>query len=290
MPLELIVLAFVLVAFVAIAARFMPRDAAGGRRLPRIVDESVGMYVVRRALGRSTESASERAKTGPAELVSEDEIAYRIGVPGAPEPTVPTRFVVAKAPPQAHKIPPVVPVTIRPVVGGRPQARRGGAVPLQRRVAALGTLAAVLLVALAALSLPRAPQEAVLSATGTPNVPGTPAPSEFSGLPTASPTSSATASVLPTGSPASTETPSPLPTPAAGATTSPGALPTPRPTPRPTPTPTPRPPVTQPPSTPKPTPAPTPTPTLAPTPTPTPEPTPEPTQEPTPEPTAEPTP
>ena len=162
MPLEPIVLVFVLVAFVAIIARFLPRDAAGRPRLPRIVDESVGMYVLRRSLGRPTEAASDLAKVevDATADVPEDEIAYRIGVPGAPEPTIPTRFVVSQAPPQAHPIPPVVPITARPVVGGGPQARRRGAalVPLQRRIAGLGTLVAILLVGFAAVSVPRAPR------------------------------------------------------------------------------------------------------------------------------------
>ena len=150
------------------AARCRP-DA---RRLPRIVDESVGMYVVRRALGRPTEAASDRrqGRCRGAAVSPRTRSRTASACPGAPEPTVPTRFVVSQAQPQAHPIPPVVPITTRPVVGGRPQARRRGAalVPLQRRIAALGTLVAILLVGFAALSLPRAPEEAVLSATGTP--------------------------------------------------------------------------------------------------------------------------
>lgn len=269
MPLELIILAFVLVAFVAIAARFMPRDAAGRRRLPRIVDESVGMYVLRRATGRPTEAASDvaKAETEADAIVPEEAIAYRIGVPGAPEPTVPTRFVVAKAPPQAHKIPPVVPVVTRPVARGRPQARRGGALPFQRRLAALGTLFAVLLVGFAALSLPRGPEEAVLSATGTPR--GTITASALA----VAPTPSLTEPSLDTDTPEPAASPSPStslgPTPTV-VTPAPVVL-TPTATPRRTPPPTPR-------ITPPPTPKPTPTPTKPPTPPPpTPPPTPEPT-------------
>jgi outer membrane biosynthesis protein TonB len=282
MPLELIVLAFVVGAFVAIAARFMPRDAAGRRRLPRTVDESIGMFVLRRALGRPTEAASDReaAQAEAAAHVDEDAIAYRIGVPAAPQPTVPTRFVVSQAPLQAHRIPPVVPIATRPVAGGRPQARRGGVLMLQRRFAALGTLLAVLLVALAALSLPRAPEEAVLSATGTPDA--TPASSELA----VTATSSASEPVIARGSagltsplsPSASQPASPSPRPAATVAGQPTATATPRrtppPTPRPTPAPTPKP---TPPPTPPPTLAPTPAPTLAPTPAPTPPPTPAPT-------------
>src|SRR6187402_1438817 len=149
MPLELIVVAFVAVAFIAIGARFVPRDASGARRLPRVVDESVGMYVVRRALGRPTEAASDRPAghdEAPAN-VAEDAIAYRIGVPGAPTPTVPSKFVVSTAKPQAHKIPPIAPVATRPVVGGRPQARRAGFVPIWRRFGGVAAVFVVILVA-----------------------------------------------------------------------------------------------------------------------------------------------
>ncbi|MFL5751416.1 MAG: hypothetical protein ACJ767_12445, partial [Chloroflexota bacterium] len=148
MPLEIIVIGFVAVAFLAIVLRFLPRDETGARRLPRVVDESVGMYFIRSALRRPTEPTMDPIPAAPsppaADLLqaadpqdefSEDEIAYRIGVPGAPPPTLPTRFVVSKARPQAHQIPPVAPVVMRPVVGGRPQARKSGAMPLQRRIA-----------------------------------------------------------------------------------------------------------------------------------------------------------
>ena len=51
------------------------------------------MFVVRRALGRSTDGGApigKRPRPRQPAHVAEDEIAYRIGVPGAPEPTVPT--------------------------------------------------------------------------------------------------------------------------------------------------------------------------------------------------------
>jgi hypothetical protein len=271
MPLELIVVGFVVVAFVAIAARFAPRDESGARRLPRVVDESVGMYMVRRALGRSTEAASDRAaeQAGKTEQVTEDAIAYRIGIPGAPAPTVPTRLVVSKAPPQAHPIPPVIAVAARPVIGGAPQARRSGALPMQRRLAGVVTVLVVLLVAFAALSLPRGPEGQVLSATGTPGG------SILAAVPTPSPSDLATEFVPPL------QTPSEAPVASRSASadvvvTQPPALPTTAPpTPRVTQRPTPR---VTPPPTPKPTPPPTPKPTPPPTPPPTPQPTPAPVQ------------
>jgi hypothetical protein len=278
MPLELIVAAFVVVAFVAIAARFMPRDESGRRQLPRVIDESVGMYTLRRSLGRSTEATTDRvaAEAEAAARVSEDEIAYRIGVPGAPEPTLPTRFVVSKAAPQAHRIAPVVPIATRPVAGSRPQARRSGALPLQRRLAGLVTVLIMFFVAFAALSLPRGPEGQVLSATGTPGGPGSPAAGDLGGGPSAAQSAGLSEPVGPSGAESSPATASAPTTPdAVVATQAAGA--TPRATPRRTPPPprqTPRP-------TSRPTPAPTPTPAA--TPEPTPGPTPEPTPGPTPD-------
>ena len=188
MPLELVVMGFAVAALVAIAVRFASRDEGGERRLPRVIDESVGMFAIRRALGRPTEAASDRdaaraeaetnAAAEAAARLHEDEIAYRIGVPGAPPPTLPSRFVVSKAPPQAHPIPPVVPVATRSVAGARPMARRGAAaLPLQRRIAGVFTVLVVVLAAFAAQSLPRGPQGEVLSATGTPGASDAPADS-----------------------------------------------------------------------------------------------------------------
>ncbi|HEU4572261.1 MAG TPA: hypothetical protein VFR93_06200 [Candidatus Limnocylindrales bacterium] len=53
--MELLVGALVVLAFVAILIRFAFRDASGQFRLPRIVDQSVGMWILRRMLGRPTD-------------------------------------------------------------------------------------------------------------------------------------------------------------------------------------------------------------------------------------------
>jgi hypothetical protein len=49
---ELIVGALVVLGFVAIVARFITRDETGQIRLPRIVDDSIGMWALRRITGR----------------------------------------------------------------------------------------------------------------------------------------------------------------------------------------------------------------------------------------------
>jgi hypothetical protein len=289
MPLELVVVGFAIAAFVAIGLRFAPQDEAGHRHLPKVVDESVGMFTIRQALRRPTLTAADRAAVkAEAEAKAEaDAIAYRIGVPGAPKPTVPTRFVVSKAPPQAHQIPPVVPVATRPVAGARPMARKSGALPLQRRIAGVFTVLVVVLAAFAAQSLPRG-QGGVLSATGTPGASAASIRPGGSDVPSDAGAGASQAGFA-TDAPVVPIEPSPgvSGSASAGAASPRTATPTPAATPRRTPRPTPRP---TPHATPKATPSPTPAATPQPTPEPTPEPTPAPTPEPTPEPTPSPTP
>ena len=156
MPLETIVVAFVAFAFVAIAWRFLPLPTEGSGRFRRVIDESVGMWLLRRALGRSTD---------PSGLVDDiaipepdvDEIAYRIGVAHAPPPTKPTRLVASKTP---------------GIHGGVPRRRRSarpsGTLAAQRRSAGAVALAVVAIaVTTLALGARRFDGE-VLSATGTP--------------------------------------------------------------------------------------------------------------------------
>lgn len=51
--MELITVALVALGYVAIFARFSPRDERGRIRLPRVVDDSIGMYALRQVTGRS---------------------------------------------------------------------------------------------------------------------------------------------------------------------------------------------------------------------------------------------
>lgn len=50
--MEFIVGALVVLGFLAIVARFIARDASGEVRLPRVVNESIGMWALRRLTGR----------------------------------------------------------------------------------------------------------------------------------------------------------------------------------------------------------------------------------------------
>ena len=268
-----------------------------------VIDASVGMLMLRRALGRSTATRAERAAArfraqADAEEAAAVADAYAIrlaAAAGRPIPGRPTHLVVAGTAAerpgargtQAHPVAPaaIAAATANPIVPAWAVANT------RRRLwrdSALVTGALALVIVGVILVLPR-DDGGVLSATGTP-----PSSSDLVILPGASAGPSASAeSSSPSTDPDPTESATASPTPPATptATPEPTARPTARPTrrPRQTPAPTPKP-------TAEPTVAPTPAPTVEPTPTPEPtaeptaEPPPDPTAEPTPDPTAEPTP
>ncbi|HSL33570.1 MAG TPA: PKD domain-containing protein [Candidatus Limnocylindrales bacterium] len=200
MPLEPIVVAFAVAGVVAVVFRFLPRDASGARRLPRRIDESVGMWAIRRALGRPTDVPDDPADWTDSPQPSPDEIAWRIGVPGAPAPTLPTKFIVsgpheaggekaaaaipaspaAPVPPPPRLSGPLPPGELvriateivqrpagRPARGPTPAGRRN-ALAFQRRAAALVALAVVAMSLTAVALSARRLDGGVLSATGAP--------------------------------------------------------------------------------------------------------------------------
>lgn len=56
----LLAAAFIVLGLVAITARFAARDAGGSIALPRIVDDSIGMWVLRRITGRPLGRVDDR--------------------------------------------------------------------------------------------------------------------------------------------------------------------------------------------------------------------------------------
>src|SRR5580765_3701050 len=269
MPLQALIIPFVVIAFVAIVWRFLPRAADGSIRLPTVVDESVGMWFVRSLLGRATDPADPDDLTLPEPAA--DEIAYRIGVPGAPPPTLPTRpptlptrTVVSQASSNAERglsasqqgsvAPTDHAAASDGAAGRRRTARPSGALAAQRRWAGAVALLAVI-VAVTALALrSRQLEGEVLSATGTPagsvgqgfvtgegdaptDTPGAPTDPGSPGEPPPSQATSGAPAV--TVGPAATNRVPTAPAPAARVTPNPTH--TPRPTVRPTPVPTLRP-------------------------------------------------
>ena len=184
MPLEIVVPVFVVIAFVAIVWRFLPRSADGSMRLPAVIDESIGMWLIRRVVRRPIRPADRLEEIAIAEPDA-DEIAYRIGVPGAPPPTLPSRFVVAQAPTTSPGL------DVRDgSAPRRPGRRPSGALAAQRRWAGAVALA-VVAIALTTRALgARQFDGEVMSVTGTPGAPGAPAAGAFvSGEPTGGPAS-----------------------------------------------------------------------------------------------------
>jgi len=227
-----------------------------------VVDRSIGMWIVRRLAGRPDPGAARLRSDGEAPtdaLPAPDEIAYRIGVPGAIAPNRPDRLVASG------------------------DAQAGGARRVLWRDSAFALAAVSAVVLVAVVVLPRLPQGAVLTATDDGRFPAevtlTPSPgSTDTAAATASPTAEPTdgATEPPVASPTSPPTPEPsasssplgptgTPAPSASvAAASPSPAVTPRPTPVPTaPPPPPPPPPTPPPPPPVATPSPTPAPPIA---------------------------
>ena len=253
--MELLVGALIVLGFLAIAARFVARDPSGGIVLPRIVDDSIGMWTLRKLTGRPL-----------GERVDEDEPDP--DMPFDPNASDATRAAlgaaaVATARPSAMSLA----ITATPVADLRRRQQRRLPPPREPRVLGwlpLSVIAAVVIaVVVAVMALDGfsvgSPLGEVLGATGRPSEsqlvvdPPPPSPTvdptvapasaspEVALVPSSSPGPTATAR------PASTPRPTarPTATPTATATPAPTPLPTPAPTPKPTakPTPTPAPPV-----------------------------------------------
>lgn len=163
MPTEFLALGFTIAGLVAVALRFAPRDAAGKRRLPQAIDDSVGMFTVRRLLGRPTDLPDD-VPEAYAVVPTPREVAYRIGADGADRPQLrlrPTLAIDAIAPP------------VRPAAPAGPdfiraRTRWNPALGLQRRMA--GILVALLAAAVVAAVLFASVdgRGGVLAATGVP--------------------------------------------------------------------------------------------------------------------------
>jgi PKD domain-containing protein len=257
---EWIVWALVVLGFVAIIVRFVPRDESGRARLPRIVDDSIGMWALRRITGRRLWDRSG-AIDGVSSARSRAAVTGRRGAANGAAPDAPARYAASAARLRqlgirpADSLPPRRLPVARPVGSAtihRRQARPAATVVLQRRLAAIAAVVVVGVVALAVIAAPRAPSGDVLGATGGPgpdggaNAPGSgiavlpSASSEAS--PSTSTHASATAQAAPTPkTPRATPVPTPRPTPTIAPTPTPTA--TPKPTPKPTPAPTPIPPI-----------------------------------------------
>jgi hypothetical protein len=120
---ELLVGALVVLAFVAILNRFAFRDASGQFRLPRIVDQSVGMWVLRRMLGRPTDPEMDpfaRFRRPSTVLGRRPGGPTRPALRPAPRPAPRSARTPATRPrPPASTARPVPPAVLRDAAGSR---------------------------------------------------------------------------------------------------------------------------------------------------------------------------
>lgn len=198
-PIEIVAIVFVVGSFVAIGARFTPRDAFGARRAPRPIDDSIGMYALRRLRRRSTlteadlvqpslEEILQRIGVAPAAAMArtEDEPADRADADAdatvAAATALPTEDTDNRQrPEQVGPIPPgdllaamraAVDRPPRTITQRMPQA----ALTAQRRVGGLVAVALIVAAGFGGASLASLPGGAVLNAVGTP-APAAPAAS-----------------------------------------------------------------------------------------------------------------
>lgn len=210
--MEILVGALVVLGFLAILARFVTRDASGEIRLPRVVDDSIGMWTLRRITGRRLgERAWEDELDGELQLDPNASEPTRAAL-GAIAAATAANVVSASRPAFAPAANAVAPSAVAPIVRPRvaaeiarpayvAQRRRTKGRPVRagsmmsatpvldlrrrqealtrparrsrwpRRIAALGSIAALLIVAVvvaAVLGSRFEPQGKVLAATGRP--------------------------------------------------------------------------------------------------------------------------
>lgn len=267
--MELIVGVLVVLGLLAVVTRFITRDASGEIRLPRIVDDSIGMWALRRVTGRrlwERSSDDENRDDLPVESGASDGTRAALGAIAAANAASPSVAIARPAPIASRRVTstfkvsptPVhdlrrrqlaeshrtgMPTSVVPVIvrrgRRRDQARRKRTIGWAPRFAAMGSVAAVMAVAIIVLGvvvLPRGSQGEVLDSTGRPNQ------TAQSQIAVASPSASGAMASAFLKLPTPTAKPTATPRPTARATPGPTPVPTPRPTPKPTPTPTPPPP------------------------------------------------
>jgi hypothetical protein len=162
---EWLVGALAVLGFIAIIVRFVPRDEAGQVRLPRIVDDSIGMWALRRLTGR---------RLGM--LEADDDLGSALA---PPRNSAPGRRRSARAAVPAHMVSSTPVLDLRRRQQAPVRRRRS---PSLRRLAAFASIAAVLIIALAvgaaigAADRLTGQQGEVLSVTGRPGLPANAAP------------------------------------------------------------------------------------------------------------------
>ena len=213
--MEWIVGALAVLGFIAIALRFVPRDDAGRAQLPRIIDDSIAMWALRRLTGRPFGDGIDRldATNAGTRFAASASRLRALGIP--PASSVSTR-----------RRPRTVPVGSA-LVRSRHEDRPVEPFVLQRRVAAAAAALLLAIVGVVVVLASGGLSGGVLDATGYPALgAGTEQPSSAvavgsnASLPASHPASTPvarsqppTATATPKGAPKPTPTPTPVPTP-----------------------------------------------------------------------------
>lgn len=178
--MEWIVGALVVLGFIAITVRFVPRDASGRARLPQMVEDSIGMWAVRRLTGQAdADREDDRDEDGPAspriDGHGRDPATRFDAFPIGPVPIAPTRFVPSSST-QMRPMGQIGAGSVRqpvtsPIIElkiSRRRPRPNGNVATERRLVAVAALLVVGVVVLGIVLAPRSPRGEVLGATGSP--------------------------------------------------------------------------------------------------------------------------
>jgi hypothetical protein len=262
---EWIVGTFVVLGFIAIILRFMPRDPAGRVRLPPIVDDSIGMWALRRLTGRPMGGRTEDVGSStidPAITAHQAAMARAATIraaaaaratAGRATSASSSRFLASRSRLEAIGIPPAgrarasmptkrphVPIAVVSSSVRRNQAHPTGSLAVQQRLTGLLAILVVAVIAIVVAVFPRAASGlgGVLAETGQPGDSGPNQGAASGPIDQPSDARAATAPEFSPLAPAASATMVPVaratPRPTARATAAPTARPTPKPTPRPT--------------------------------------------------------
>lgn len=269
---ELIVGALVVLGFLAILTRFIARDPSGEIVLPRVIDDSIGMWVLRRVTRRrlwERPLEDEAPPTSEFDVDTSDATRAALGAisaanaANAATPAMGSGSIALPRSVSVTRRAAVFPVSKTPVAdlrrrqrATRPQHARPHRSFGLPRAAAYALAVAVVVVGGVALGafIGRSQGGQVLATTAQPTESqvaaaapaetSSPSPGHFEPFVAPSISAIPSATPLPAATPPSTPraTPHPTPRPTPGPTPIPTPRPTPKPTPHPTPSPTPPPP------------------------------------------------
>ena len=178
--MEILVGVLVVLGVLAILARFVTRDASGGIRLPRVVDDSIGMWTLRRITGRRLgERVGDEDTDGGLQLDPNASDATRAALGAIAATNAATMARPTFTPVRTESVAGVTPARMAPAYMARRRATKGRSTrgslmasatpvldlrrrqealtrprrsPWRHRIATLATIAAVVIAAAVAIA------------------------------------------------------------------------------------------------------------------------------------------